>query len=56
MAKEINRTWEEKNYRNKVAATLKNLRSLWSNDLASTLIEREKIKIFIKILRDWEWK
>ena len=48
MAKEINRTWEEKNYRNKVAATLKNLRSLWSNDLANTLIEREKNKDIYK--------
>ena len=44
MAKEIQRTPEEKKYRSEIAQTLKILRKSWSEDLAGTFLEREKNK------------
>ena len=44
MAKEIQRTPEDKKYRSEIAQTLRTLRKSWSKDLARTFLEREKNK------------
>ena len=48
MVKEIIRTKEQKEYRNKLAVTLRNLRTLWRKDLAEILLEWEKNKDIYK--------
>lgn len=48
MVKEIIRTKEQKEYRNKLAVTLRNLRTLWRKDLAENLLEWEKNKDIYK--------
>ena len=48
MVKEVIRTKEQKEYRNKLAVTLRNLRTLWRKDLAEILLEWEKSKDIYK--------
>ncbi len=56
MVEEIKRTPEQKEYRNKLANTLKNLRQLWQEELARTLLESEKNKDKYKDSKRWNVK
>ena len=56
MVEEIQRTPEQKEYRNKLANTLKNLRQLWQEELARTLLENEKNKDKYKDSKRWNVK